>query len=329
MFMQKIAIQPSLPARKPARFAAFLLLSSTLGLSQACGYVSPEEQQMSAADDRQGPGGGAETPSTGGQSGAVGSGGRSSASGGSLGEEMVPGMDPVEQDSVFHIFLLMGQSNMAGVAKFEAGDQNTDERLQVWGGGNQAPGQWNLANPPLHDPGEKGWNPADAVGPGMWFAKTLLEKLPAGDRIGLVAVAESGQSIDTFIKGGLYHQAIMNKIAGAQQRENARFAGVIFHQGETDTGQASWPDKVLQLYGEVKGAFGSQEDVPFILGELPAQGCCSVHNSLVHAAAEKLPLGSWVSQEGTDVLDEYHFDHASVVLMGQRYGAAMIEALAW
>jgi hypothetical protein len=28
-------------------------------------------------------------------------------------------------------------------------------------------------------------------------------------------------------------------------------------------------------------------------------------------------------------MDEYHFDHASVVLMGQRYGETMIEALKW
>lgn len=232
-------------------------------------------------------------------------------------------------EPVFHIFMLMGQSNMAGVAKFENSDKNTDERLQVWGGGNQPGGQWNLANPPLHDAGEKGWNPLDAVGPGMWFAKTLLSKLPAGHTIGLVGVAESGQSINTFINGGIYHQAIMNKIAAVKGTENARFAGVIFHQGESDWDQPGWPDKVVQLYGEVKAAFGVNYDVPFILGELPAAGCCGSHNTLVHLAAGKLPMGSWIPQDGTNVLDEYHFDHASVVLMGKRYGDKMLEELGW
>jgi hypothetical protein len=28
-------------------------------------------------------------------------------------------------------------------------------------------------------------------------------------------------------------------------------------------------------------------------------------------------------------MDEYHFDHPSVILMGQRYGETMIEALGW
>jgi hypothetical protein len=85
----------------------------------------------------------------------------------------------------------------------------------------------------------------------------------------------------------------------------------------------------VQLYNEVKAAFGVNYDVPFILGELPADGCCSGHNQRVHEAADRLPMGYWVSQEGTNVMDAYHFDHASVVLMGQRYGETMIEALMW
>lgn len=233
-------------------------------------------------------------------------------------------------DPVFHIFLLMGQSNMAGVATSKASDRNTDERLKVLGGCNQPAGQWNLANPPLSDcPGEKGWNLSDAVDPGIWFGKTLLEKLPAGHTIGLVGTAESGESINTFIQGGSHHQMILNKIAKAKTAENARFAGVIFHQGESDSGQETWPDKVVQLYNEVKAAFGVDYDVPFILGELPQGGCCSGHNVRVHEAADKLPMGYWVSQEGTNVMDQYHFDHPSVVLMGKRYGETMLEALGW
>jgi hypothetical protein len=226
--------------------------------------------------------------------------------------------------------MLMGQSNMAGVAKSVASDRNTDERLKVLGGCNQPAGQWNIATPPLSDcPGEKGWNLSDTVDPGIWFAKTLLQKLPAGHTIGLVGTAESGESINTFISGGSHHQMILNKIAKAKTAPNGRFAGVIFHQGESDNGNDSWPDKVVQLYSEVKAAFGVDYDVPFILGELPQGGCCGGHNRLVHEAADKLPMGFWVSQEDTAVMDEYHFDHASVVLMGQRYGERMIEALKW
>jgi hypothetical protein len=255
---------------------------------------------------------------------SAGTGGLANAGSGGVGGNG-PGSGPV-----FHIFMLMGQSNMAGVAPREASDGNTDERLKVLGGCNQPAGQWNTAKPPLSDcPGEKGWNLSTTVDPGIWFGKTLLAKLPAGDSIGLVGTAESGESINTFISGGSHHQMILNKIAKAKTAENARFAGIIFHQGESDSGQSSWPGKVVQLYNEVKTAFGVSYDVPFILGELPQDGCCGGHNTLVRQAADQLPMGYWVSQDGTNVMDEYHFDHASVVLMGQRYGETMIEALNW
>jgi hypothetical protein len=243
--------------------------------------------------------------STGG-TGAGGDGGAGAGSGGAG----TGGTGGASSGPVFHIFMLMGQSNMAGVAKSDADDRNTDTRLKVLGGCNQPAGQWNTANPPLNDcPGERGWNLSDSVDPGIWFGKTLLDRLPAGDTIGLVGTAESGESINTFISGGSHHQMILRKVAQAKMAPNARFAGVIFHQGESDSGQSTWPGKVVQLYNEVKAAWGINFDVPFILGELPA--------------------GYWVSQEGTRVMDQYHFDHASVILMGQRYGQTMIDALYW
>jgi hypothetical protein len=257
---------------------------------------------------------------------SAGSGGGGAGTGGATG-----GTGGSSSGATFHIFMLMGQSNMAGVAPRQASDANTDERMKIWGGCNQPQGQWNtVTNPPLNDcPGEKGWNLNNTVDPGIWFAKTLLPRLPAGDTIGLVGTAESGESINTFISGGSHHAMILRKISEVKTAPNARFAGIIFHQGESDSGQSSWPGKVVQLYNEVKAAWGVNFDVPFILGELPAGGCCAGHNNLIHQAAEMLPDGYWVSQMGTDVMDQYHFDHASVVLMGQRYGETMIEAKNW
>lgn len=266
--------------------------------------------------------GGVPTGTGGSATGGTTTGGTASAGSGAGGGS---GSDPV-----LHIFMLMGQSNMAGVAKNEASDKNTDNRLLVWGGCNQPAGKWNTATPPLNDcPGEKGWNLTDSVDPGIWFGKTMLEKLPQGHTIGLVGTAESGESINTFITGGSHHQMILNKIAAVKGAKNARFAGIIFHQGESDSGQSAWPGKVVQLYNEVKAAFGVSYDVPFVLGELPQGGCCSGHNTLVHQAADMLPKGAWISQQGTNVMDEYHFDHASVVIMGKRYGETMLKELGW
>ncbi|WP_437826384.1 sialate O-acetylesterase [Sorangium sp. So ce1153] len=280
--------------------------------------------------------GGATTGSTSAGTGGAATSSTSAGAGGGATVGTGPGSSAAgtggapSSNPTFHIFMLMGQSNMAGVADKQDSDQNSDARLKVLGGCNQPAGQWNVANPPLSDcPGEKGWNLSTSVDPGIWFGKTLLGKLAEGDTIGLVGTAESGESINTFISGGSHHQMILNKIAKAKTAENARFAGIIFHQGESDSGQSAWPGKVVQLYNEVKEAWGVDYDVPFILGELPAGGCCSGHNNLVHQAADMLPQGYWITQQGTNVMDQYHFDHASVVLMGTRYGEKMIEALGW
>lgn len=92
-----------------------------------------------------------------------------------------------DSESTFHCFLLLGQSNMAGYPKAQASDKVKDDRILVLGyEDNPSIGRekdkWGVACPPLHE----AWN--EAVGPGDWFAKTLINKVPNGDTIGLVHV---------------------------------------------------------------------------------------------------------------------------------------------
>lgn len=181
------------------------------------------------------------TAGTSGAGGSGGTGGNATAGGGGGGGAGGSGGSG-SGAPVFHIFMLMGQSNMVGVARAEESDKNTDSRLLVWGGCNQPDGQWNTATPPLSDcPGQSGINLSNVVDPGIWFAKTLLEKLPTGHTIGLVGTAESGESINTFVSGGEHHEMILDKIAAVKGAENARFAGIIFHQGESDNTSPTWP----------------------------------------------------------------------------------------
>jgi hypothetical protein len=125
----------------------------------------------------------------------------------------------------------------------------------------------------------------------------------------------------------------LNKIEFAKNSENAHFEGIIFHQGESDSGQdgQTWINRVVQLYDESKAAMGIDYDVPFIAGELPADSgnCCSGHNMWINQLPSALPMGFVVTQEGTKRFDQYHWDHDSVVTMGKRYGETMLEALGW
>ena len=180
---------------------------------------------------------------------------------------------------VFHVFLLMGQSNMVGCDIITPGDRATDARVSVLGyetcpNTDRVANEWDVASPPLH-------SCSAGIGPGDYFAKTLAAALPEGHTMGLVPTAVSGQWIETFLQGGSNHQNILEKIQIAAGAENARFSGIIFHQGESNSGDSTWPSKVQQLYLQIKGAMGIDYDIPFIAGEMLHGGSCEGHNALV------------------------------------------------
>ena len=232
---------------------------------------------------------------------------------------------------VFHVFLLMGQSNMVGCDTITPVDRTTDERISVLGyetcpETGRVSNEWTTAAPPLH-------TCSTGVGPGDYFAKTLAEALPEGHTMGLVPTAVSGQWIETFLEGGVHHQNILDKIQIAAGVENARFSGIIFHQGESNSGDTTWPSKVQQLYTQIKAAMGIDYDIPFIAGEMLYGGNCEGHNTLVRQVPSLGSNFDYVSAEGLVMApgDEWlvHFSHESQVTLGRRYGEKMRTALGW
>lgn len=260
----------------------------------------------------------------------VGNGGLSSA------DEPSTGGDEVStggaRTPVFHVFLLLGQSNMAGYPKAQAADKVEDPRVRVLGFDacaetGREEGKWDIASPPLHEC----WN--GAVGPGDHFAKVMIESLPEGDTIGLVPCAISGEKIETFAKnGGSKYSWILSR-AQAAQAEGGVIDGILFHQGESNTGDPNWPGKVKQLVTDLRADLGIG-DVPFLAGELAPTGNSANHNTLVNQLSSLIDNGFVVSAQGlkvdpADTQWNLHFDHDSVVTFGQRYAATMLEALGW
>ncbi len=232
----------------------------------------------------------------------------------------------------FHCFLLLGQSNMAGYPKAQSSDKVEDPRVLVLGYDNnpslgRVTDQWDVACPPLHETYQ------GAIGPGDWFAKTLIQKVPAGDTIGLIPCAISGEKIETFMKsGGSKYNWIINRAKLAQQKGGV-IEGIIFHQGESNSGQSDWPNKVNTLVTDLRTDL-NLGNVPFIAGELLYSGPCAGHNTLVN----KLPSvvkncyvvsANGLTQDPSDTQWRLHFGHDSQVEFGKRYAAKMIEALGW
>ncbi len=234
-----------------------------------------------------------------------------------------------EHEPVFHVFLLLGQSNMAGYPRPLDEDKVEDERIQVLGYNNctatgRKKNEWAVAMPPLH-------NCSDGLGPGDYFAKTLIDVLPEGDTIGLVPCAINGEKIETFMKeGGTKYDWIIERAKIAQDAGGV-IDGILFHQGESNNGQLNWPDLVNTLVEDLKADL-DLGDIPFLAGELLYSGSCVGHNKQIAKLPDVVTNAHVISADGL-VVDpndsewELHFDHDSQVEFGKRYAAKMIEVL--
>lgn len=260
----------------------------------------------------------------------MGAGGEPAGSGGTL-----PG-DAGDADGM-ELFILFGQSNMAGSAAIEAQDRTENPRVKVLGMYDCAQtgrvyNEWAVATPPLHSCGG-GLGPADS------FGKAMAEAWPDSE-IGLVPNAVPGVEIDYF-GGGISNEnpsyralpedwdnAFEMMVARSElAMQSGRVRGILFHQGESDCGQSAWVGKVATIVGNLKQRLSLGEDVPFIAGELPYSSQCQGHNPYVGQLPIQLPEAVVVSAEGLDIFDDYHFDSPSVRTFGQRYADAFLSVV--
>ena len=237
------------------------------------------------------------------------------------------------------IFLLIGQSNMAGAPRPQAVDEVENSRVKVLAyqtcpGLGRTYNEWYTAKPPLHDCN-------GGLGPGDYFGKALADAYPSAT-IGLVPLAISGVDIDFFEKGVVSKRRREfsippdNHWSGAYEwvLERARLAqkvgkisGIIFHQGESDTGSAEWVGKVKKMVTDLRADLGLGE-VPFVAGELLYSGCCGKwHNPLLPQLAQEITHTRIVSASGLNGQDVAHFDLEGQRELGKRYAATMIELL--
>lgn len=227
-------------------------------------------------------------------------------------------------EGTFHVFLLLGQSNMAGYPAVQDSDKVPDDRIIVL---DYTTNQWRTAIPPLHST----WG--NAIGPGDWFSKTIVDYIPDGDTIGLIPCAISGERIETFMKvDGVKYSWIIDRSKMAQEKGGI-IEGILFNQGESNNGDSKWPGNVNTLITDIRTDLNIG-NVPFLAGELLYSGSCAGHNVLINQLPSVVNNCYVISANGlvVDPIDtewKLHFDHDSQVIFGKRYAQTMIEALGW
>ncbi|BET68861.1 hypothetical protein ASA1KI_37790 [Opitutales bacterium ASA1] len=204
----------------------------------------------------------------------------------------------------------------------------------------RAKGRWYTATLPLCRP-DSGLSPAD------YFGRTMIEHLPADHRVGVVSVAVAGARIEVYdpTRVGAYEAAapdwLKRMIAAydgdpyARLIELAREAqkvgvirGVLLHQGESNTGDATWPAQVKELYERLLADLAlTAVEVPLLVGGLVAEdqgGKCASMNTVIAALPRTIPTAHFVSSDGCEALeDQLHFSPAGYRKLGTRYAQAM------
>jgi hypothetical protein len=257
------------------------------------------------------------------------------------------GMNLFAQDTNFHIYLCLGQSNMEGSAKIEPQDTIVNKRFQVLEAVdcdnlNRKKGQWYTAVPPLSRC-QTGLTPAD------YFGREMIANLPEDVKVGVINVAVGGCKIELFDKdnyeayvsaspqwlkstaaqydGNPYGRLVeMAKIA----QKDGVIKGILLHQGESNTNDTLWTKKVKLVYDNLlKDLNLKAESTPLLAGEVvhaDQGGICSSMNKIIATLPETIPNSHVISSSGCpDAEDNLHFTAEGYRLLGKRYAAKMLE----
>ncbi|WP_247236448.1 sialate O-acetylesterase [Telluribacter sp. SYSU D00476] len=227
------------------------------------------------------------------------------------------------------LYLLVGQSNMAGRGAVETEDRTPHPR--IWMLNKQE--EWVPATEPMHfdKPTVVG------VGPGFAFGRKIAEAFPRRN-IGLIPCAAGGSAIDSWVQGGYHDQTKTypydeTLVRARAALKNGRLKGIIWHQGESD----SSPEKAEEYAAKLADLIQllrqelNAPDVPVVVGTLgdfyvAKSPAAAVVNRALEALPQQVDNTACVSSGGLiHKGDNTHFDSPSARELGRRYAEAMLK----
>ncbi len=227
------------------------------------------------------------------------------------------------------LYLLIGQSNMAGRGTTDAASQPNSPK--IWAINRQ--NEWKIAADPLHQDKPT----VVGVGPGLTFAQEILRKYP-DQPIGLIPCAVGGSGIDDWQPGtkheqtGIYaYDEMLARVKEAQKRGTIK--GIIWHQGESDSSPGkkdAYAAKLADFFKRLRRDTHT-ENVPLVVGTLgdfyvAKNPEAAVINQIIADYAKGQKLVSLASASGlTHKGDDTHFDTPSARELGRRYAEAFLK----
>ena len=238
-------------------------------------------------------------------------------------------MTMIQKKENVWVFIMAGQSNMAGRGIVEPEDTIADKRILSI----NKDGQLIIAKEPLHfyEPERTG------LDCGLSFAKTVIKKLPDSISILMIPTAVGGSSISQWLNDSLYRNVKLfsNFLAKVEiGRQAGIIKGILWHQGESDANEKNIPlykQRLGFLFSKFRTAVGNNE-MPILIGELgpfsenPAN--FGLINKAIHEyAAEDNKCYIISTKDLKDKGDHLHFDSKGQRTMGKRFAKEYLKTL--
>ncbi|WP_334319421.1 sialate O-acetylesterase [Termitidicoccus mucosus] len=238
------------------------------------------------------------------------------------GEPAAPATPPARE--FFHIYLLMGQSNMAGRDRRTLDAQSDDPRILAL----HADGRWLVARDPLHP--QRG-RTLPGIGLGIPFAREMLKTADPKITIGLVPCAVGGSSLRRWIKGAEYYEQTVSRARLAAQA--GLIKGVLWHQGESDTtsreNAGTYETRLARMLQDLRNDLG-RPDLPIMVGQigeflLPEKyPFADTVRGAIRRIPDIVPRVGFADSAGLgDLGDKLHFSADAQQQMGARFAKAM------
>ena len=227
----------------------------------------------------------------------------------------------------YDVYLLIGQSNMAGRGYMIEGDENVfDENVFIL---NDAGEVVPATNPLNQYSSIRKDMSMQRINPGFSFSKKIAKK--TGRKVLLVVNARGGTAIRQWKKGeggdGYYEEAVRRT---KQAMQYGTLKAILWHQGCADSKRANvYMDDLSALVANLRADLGA--DVPFVAGELGHwRAHTAAFNEMIRTISKHIPKSAWVSAKdcgpivtrksnGQPDLKDPHFDRDSQIILGERY----------
>ncbi len=231
----------------------------------------------------------------------------------------------------FDVYLLIGQSNMAGRGLLEAKD-TTDAIEGVWllnadGVPEPAVAPLNKYSTIRKELSLQGYNP------GCEFGRIM--HMETGRPILLVVNARGGSPIAEWQpdnSNGYFKDAVTRT---NEAMKYGKLKGILWNQGETDVQKKTWdyPEKFSGMISALRRELGA-EDVPVVIGQVgrwnwaPKEDIERFNESIVPTTSELVPKCSFVNSKGLnrrfkDKERDPHYGRDAQIELGRRYAEAI------